>query len=84
MMSGFFKAAWATQSVAALMLDFSNPPRSIANAGEAMKNATAIARLAGRYFDMATSRWREVRSRPNINIERRRGLFLIFVNGDSE
>jgi hypothetical protein len=83
MMSGFFKAAWATQSVAALMLDFSDPPRSIAKAVEAMKNA-AIAKLAGKYFDMATSREREVRSRPNINVELRRGLFLIFVNGISE
>jgi hypothetical protein len=83
MMSGFFKAAWATQSVAALMLDFSDPLRSIAKAVEVIKNA-AIARLAGRYFDMATSRWREVRSRSNINVERRRGLVLIFVNGDSE
>jgi hypothetical protein len=39
MMSGFFKAAWATQSVAALMLDFSSSLRSIARAVEAMKIA---------------------------------------------
>src|SRR3974390_1904841 len=77
MMSGFFKAAWATQSVAALMLDFSNSLRSIANAVEA-KKTVAIPRQAGRDFDISTPMGWGARPDP-ISIFRK-GLFSAFVN----
>jgi hypothetical protein len=53
-MSGSFKAAAATQSVAALTLDDSRAVRSFAKAVEAI-NSTAIPKAVGRYFDILTS-----------------------------
>jgi hypothetical protein len=49
-----FKAASATQSVAALMLDFSNSLRPCAKDVEA-SNIAAIPRVAVRYLDILTS-----------------------------
>jgi hypothetical protein len=60
-MFGLFKAAAATQSVAALMADFSNSLRSIASAEEAAKVATAIPNATGRYLGILTFPPKEAR-----------------------